>query len=152
MAGRERPRPRCGPGRRLAGRTELPDVYAAGDASAPFDSRSASHSRTEHWGAAAWQGAAAAKAILGEEAGAAPLPSFWSDQYGMRIQCVGHPHLADAATIDGAPGDRDFEAVLTRAGVPVAGLAVDRPRAVPALRELIEAGDPLAPERREPVR
>jgi hypothetical protein len=90
--------------------------------------------------------------MLGEEPDAAPLPSFWSDQYGMRIQCVGHPHLADATTIDGAPGDRDFEAVLTRAGVPVAGLAVDRPRAVPALRELIEAGDPLAPDRREPVR
>jgi NADPH-dependent 2,4-dienoyl-CoA reductase/sulfur reductase-like enzyme len=134
------------------GRTEAPDVYAAGDVSASFDSRSDSHSRTEHWGAAAWQGAAVAKAMLGEEPGPAPLPSFWSDQYGIRIQCVGHPHLADAAVIDGTPAGRDFQAVLTRAGVPVAGLAVGRPRAVPALRELIETSDPLASDRKEPVR
>jgi 3-phenylpropionate/trans-cinnamate dioxygenase ferredoxin reductase subunit len=134
------------------GRTEAPDVYAAGDVSASFDSRSDSHSRTEHWGAAAWQGAAVAKAMLGEEPGPAPLPSFWSDQYGIRIQCVGHPHLADAAVIDGTPASRDFQAVLTRAGVPVAGLAVGRPRAVPALRELIETSDPLASDRKEPVR
>ena len=134
------------------GRTEAPDVYAAGDVSAPFDSRSDSHARTEHWGAAAWQGAAAAKAMLGEEPGVAPMPSFWSDQYGIRIQCVGHPHLADEATIEGTPDDRDFEALLTRAGVPVAGLAVGRPRAIPVLRDLIETGNPLASDRKEPVR
>ncbi len=133
-------------------RTEMPDVYAAGDVCAPFDPRHQAHSRTEHWGAAAWQGAAAAKAMLGEEAGPPPLPSFWSDQYGVRIQCVGHPHLADSAHFDGAPTDRDFEVLLTRAGLPVAGLAVGRPRAIPSLRKLIEAGEPLASDRKEPVR
>ncbi len=90
--------------------------------------------------------------MLGEYAGTPPLPSFWSDQYGIRIQCVGHPHLADSAVLDGSPADRDFEAVLTRAGVPVAGLAVGRPRAIPALRDLIEAGEPLAFDRKEAVR
>lgn len=132
-----------------AGRTRAPDVYAAGDVCAPFDPRHDSYSRTEHWGAAAWQGAAAAKAMLGEEIDPAPLPSFWSDQYGIRIQCVGHPHLADSVVIDGAPAERNFEAVLTRAGVPVAGLAVGRPRAVPPLRELIETSAPLASDRKE---
>jgi 3-phenylpropionate/trans-cinnamate dioxygenase ferredoxin reductase subunit len=134
------------------GRTEVPDVYAAGDVCAPFDSRGGSHLRTEHWGAAAWQGAAAAKAMLGEEPGPAPLPSFWSDQYGFRIQCVGHPHLADSSVVDGSPAARDFEALFTRDGVPVAGLAVGRPRAIPALRQLIETSVPLASDRKEPVR
>jgi NADPH-dependent 2,4-dienoyl-CoA reductase/sulfur reductase-like enzyme len=134
------------------GRTEVPDVYAAGDVCAPFDPRSDSHSRTEHWGAAAWQGAAAAKAMLGEEVGPPPLPSFWSDQYGIRIQCVGHPHLADTVAIDGSPADRDFEALLSRDGMPVAGLAVGRPRAIPVLRQLIETSDPHASDRKEPVR
>ncbi len=133
------------------GRACARDVFAAGDASLPFDPRHGCYSRTEHWGAAAWQGAAAARAMLGEYPGTPPLPSFWSDQYGIRIQCVGHPHLADTAVIDGAPADRDFEAVLTRAGVPVAGLAVDRPRAIPALRELIESSGPFASNRKEPV-
>ncbi len=122
------------------GRTALPGVFAAGDASIPFDPRFGAHARTEHWDAAAWQGAAAAKAMLGEEPGAPPLPSFWSDQYGVRIQSVGHPHHGDSVVLDGDPGGRDFEAVFLRGGAPVAGLTVGRPRAIPALRKRIEAG------------
>ncbi len=106
----------------------------------PFDPRFGAHARTEHWDAAAWQGAAAAKAMLGEYPGTPPLPSFWSDQYGLRIQYVGHAHHADAVAFDGDPAERDFEAVFSRGGVPVAGLAVGRPRAIPALRKRIEAG------------
>ncbi len=131
------------------GRTALPGVFAAGDATIPFDHRFGAHARTEHWDAAAWQGAAAAKAMLGEEPGTPPLPSFWSDQYGLRIQSVGHPHHADEVAIDGDPSSRDFEAVFSRAGVPVAGLAVGRPRAIPAFRKRIEAGHLAASEPRE---
>lgn len=122
------------------GRTTLPDVYAAGDASIPFDHRFGRHARTEHWDAAAWQGAAAARAMLGDEPGIPPLPSFWSDQYGVRIQCVGHPQHGEAVLVEGDPAARDFEAVFVRAGRPVAGLAVGRPRAIPSLRKRIEAG------------
>lgn len=134
-----------------AGRTALPGVYAAGDASLPFDPRFGAHARTEHWDAAAWQGAAAAKAMLGEYPGTPPLPSFWSDQYGLRIQSVGHPHHADGVLTEGSPAERDFEAVFTRGGIPVAGLAVGRPRAIPALRRRIEAGDRFALDPKEEV-
>jgi 3-phenylpropionate/trans-cinnamate dioxygenase ferredoxin reductase subunit len=123
-----------------AGRTRLPGVFAAGDASIPFDPRFGAHARTEHWDAAAWQGAAAARAMLGEYPGTPPLPSFWSDQYGLRIQYVGHAHHSDAVVFDGDPASRDFEAVFTRSGVPIAGLAVGRPRAIPALKKRIDAG------------
>ncbi len=123
-----------------SGRTELPGVFAAGDASVPFDPRFGSHARTEHWDAAAWQGAAVARAMLGEYPGTPPLPSFWSDQYGLRIQYVGHAHHADAIVVDGDRDERDFEAVFTRSGVPIAGLAVGRPRAIPALKRRIEEG------------
>jgi len=123
-----------------AGRTVLPGVFAAGDACAPFDPRFGVHARTEHWDAAAWQGAAVAKAMLGEYPGTPPLPSFWSDQYGLRIQYVGHAHHADAIAIDGDPAERDFEATFTRGSTPVAGLTVDRPRAIPALKKRIEQG------------
>jgi NADPH-dependent 2,4-dienoyl-CoA reductase/sulfur reductase-like enzyme len=131
------------------GRTSLPGVLAAGDASIPFDPRFRAHARTEHWEAAAWQGAAAAKAMLDEDPGTPPLPSFWSDQYGVRIQSVGHPHLADSVQVEGDPASRDFEAVFVREGVPVAGLAVGRPRAIPALRKRIEAGHRAAREQEE---
>jgi NADPH-dependent 2,4-dienoyl-CoA reductase/sulfur reductase-like enzyme len=123
-----------------SGRTSLPGVYAAGDASVPFDPRFGVHARTEHWDAAAWQGAAAARAMLGESPGTPPLPSFWSDQYGLRIQYVGHAHYADSVEIEGSPGERDFEAVFTRGGIPVAGLGGGRPRAIPVLRKRIDEG------------
>ncbi len=123
-----------------SGRTALPGVFAAGDASVPFDPRFGAHARTEHWDAAAWQGTAAARAMLGEYPGTPPLPSFWSDQYGLRIQYVGHAQHADSVAIEGDPGERDFEAVFSRAGIPVAGLAVNRPRAIPALRKRIDEG------------
>lgn len=128
------------------GRTALPDVFAAGDVAVPFDPRRGVHARTEHWDAAAWQGAAAARAMLGETAGPPPLPSFWSDQYGLRIQSVGHPHLGDSVLIEGSLGQRDFEAVFLREGAPIAGLAVGRPRAIPVLRKRIEAAHSAASE------
>jgi NADPH-dependent 2,4-dienoyl-CoA reductase/sulfur reductase-like enzyme len=123
-----------------SGRSKLPGVFAAGDASVPFDPRFGTHARTEHWDAAAWQGAAAARSMLGEYPGTPPLPSFWSDQYGVRIQYVGHAHRADAVFIEGDPRQRDFEAIFTRSGIPVAGLAVARPRAIPELKRRIENG------------
>ncbi len=132
-----------------AGRTKLPAVFAAGDASVPFDPRFGVHARTEHWDAAAWQGAAVAKSMLGEYPGTPPLPSFWSDQYGLRIQYVGHAHRSDAVAFDGDPASRDFEAVFTQSGVAVAGLTVGRPRAIPALRKQIDRGHFPAAEREE---
>ncbi len=122
-----------------AGRTSLPHVYAAGDVSRPFDARLGVHVRTEHWDAASRQGAAAAAAMLGDEPRPAPAPSFWSDQYGLRIQYAGHAHVADEVRLTGEPGDADFAALYHREGRPVAGLAVGRPREFAAMRRLIES-------------
>ncbi|HET7122374.1 MAG TPA: FAD-dependent oxidoreductase [Solirubrobacterales bacterium] len=129
-----------------AGRTAVPGVFAAGDAAVPHDPRFGGHARTEHWDAAAWQGRAVARAMLGAEPGTPPLPSFWSDQYGLRVQCIGHPHHGDEVAIEGDPAGRDFEALFLRRGVPVAGLAVGRPRAIPAFRKRIEASHRPEPE------
>ena len=120
------------------GRTALPHVFAAGDVTRGFDHHIGEHRRSEHWEAAARQGTAVARAILGEEPRPAPLPSFWSDQYGLRIQYVGHADLSDEATIEGRLDDRDFCVVYTRAGRPVGVLAVDNPRAVARLRKEID--------------
>jgi hypothetical protein len=42
--------------------------------------------------------------------------------------------------VEGKPGERDFEAIFIRGGVPIAGLTVDRPRAIPTLKKRIERG------------
>ncbi|MFN8111835.1 MAG: FAD-dependent oxidoreductase [Solirubrobacterales bacterium] len=123
-----------------AGRTGIPHVWAAGDVSRPFDPRLFDHVRTELWDAASRQGVAVATAIVGEPPRPPALPSFWSDQYGLRIQYVGHAEGADEVRISGEPGDRDFHVLYQRAGRPVAALTVDRPRELAALRRLIESG------------
>ena len=113
----------CGVAVDDAARSEIPGVYAAGDAA-----------RGAHWEAATRQGAAAAHAMLGL-APPAPAPSsFWSDQYGTRIQLAGDPRCADELLIDGDPRERDFTALYVRDGIVVAGLLAGRPRALPALR------------------
>ena len=121
-----------------AGRTALPDVFAAGDVATSFDPLRGVHRRTEHWDAAARQGAAAAKAMLGEEPDEPPIPSFWSDQYGLRIQYAGHADLADEVRVDGEPGARDFAVVYSRGGEPVGALTLGNPRAFARLRKQIE--------------
>jgi NADPH-dependent 2,4-dienoyl-CoA reductase/sulfur reductase-like enzyme len=118
-----------------AGRTELADIYAAGDAAATYDTFLERHTLSGHWESASRQGIQVAGAILGRDPSPASLSSFWSEQYGTRIQYLGHAPLADAVSIDGDPAARDFTARYTRDGVLVAALAVGRPRAVGALRE-----------------
>lgn len=130
-----------------AGRTALPGVFAAGDASSPFNPQLGQHVRSEHWEAAARQGAAAAHAMLGLKTPPAAPPSFWSDQHGTRIQYVGHPHGADAIAIDGDPDARDFTATYSRRGQPIAALLVGRPHALPELRRRIHDETPT-PERK----
>jgi NADPH-dependent 2,4-dienoyl-CoA reductase/sulfur reductase-like enzyme len=120
-----------------AGRTAIPGIFAAGDASAQFEPRLGAHVRTEHWEAAARQGASAARAMLGLLTPAAAPPSFWSDQHGVRIQFVGDTHGADRLEIDGQPAARDFTALFTHNDRPVAALLVGRPRALPELRQRI---------------
>jgi NADPH-dependent 2,4-dienoyl-CoA reductase/sulfur reductase-like enzyme len=120
------------------GRTALPDVFAAGDVATSFDPHLREHRRTEHWDAAARQGAAAAKAMLGEEPDPPPPPSFWSDQYGLRIQYAGHAEVADDIRVEGEPAARDFAVVYSREGSPVGALTVGNPRAFARLRKQIE--------------
>jgi len=122
------------------GRTEIDAVFAAGDAAATYDRASKHHVPGSHWEAAGRQAVRAARAMLGLEPGRVELTSFWTDQYGLRIQYLGDAKLADAIAIDGEPEDRNFTATFTRAGRPVAALLIDRTRSLPAMRKLISDG------------
>lgn len=122
------------------GRTAAEEVMAIGDAAATFDPLLGRHVGGSHWEAAGRQAVRAARVIVGLEPGPAPLTSFWTDQYGIRIQYLGHAPLADGLEFDGDPAHRNFIATFLREGEPVAGLIVGRPRALPAVRNLIEKG------------
>lgn len=114
------------------GRTETPGVYAAGDVAEAWHPLLGRRLRVEHWTSAAGQGAAVGHAILGEERPHAALPYFWSDQFGLRLQYVGHAERWDEVELDGEPGS--FVARYRERGETVAALAVNRPADVGRLR------------------
>lgn len=122
------------------GQTAIPDVYAAGDAAATFDPALGRHIAGSHWEAAARQGSRAARAMLGHDPGSAPITSFWTDQYGLRIQYLGRSTPGDRVRIDGDPSVANFTATFHRDARPVAALLVGRPHALPAARRMIEEG------------
>ena len=126
------------------GRTAVPDVYAAGDVACAWHPLLGRRVRVEHWTSAAGQGAAVAHAILGDERPFEALPYFWSDQFGLRLQYVGHAESWARVELDGEPGS--FVARYLEAdGAAVAALAVNRPAEVGRLRsELAEAACEVA--------
>lgn len=123
-------------------------VVAAGDL-ARWEWRHAGEERStriEHWEVASQMGTAAARALLAGRAAAEPfdpVPYFWSDQYGVRIQVLGRPEPTDAvAVVDGRldADDGKFVAVYGRGGRLTAALAISRPRQLMAFRPLLAAG------------
>ena len=112
-----------------------PEILAAGDLAGG-----------DHWEAAAHQGRATARAILGLDPPRAAVTSWWSDVHGVRLQGLGSPHGATDLLVDGDRAARSFTAVALRDGAPIAALAVDRPREVPRLRTLLTADPDMAKE------
>jgi 3-phenylpropionate/trans-cinnamate dioxygenase ferredoxin reductase subunit len=68
------------------------------------------------------------------------LSSFWTDQYGLRIQHIGHSRLADHVRIEGEFESPSFTATYIQGGRAVAALLVNQARGLPAARHLIEKG------------
>ncbi|WP_171110455.1 FAD-dependent oxidoreductase [Streptomyces sp. Z423-1] len=114
------------------GRTSLAGVVAVGDCANWYDPRAGAHRRVEHWTGALERPAAAVATLLAGgavEPGVPRPPYFWSDQYGVKIQFVGHAAGADSVTIEeGSAEDRNVLAVYRRAGEPVAALGMNQPR------------------------
>ncbi|MDT0302220.1 NAD(P)/FAD-dependent oxidoreductase [Streptomonospora wellingtoniae] len=120
-------------------RTALPGVYAAGDIAAWPHPRYGGLMRLEHWTNAGEQAAAAVRNLLaGGGTPYTPVPYFWSDQYGMKIQLLGQAAPADTAEIVyGSAEDRKFVALLGRAGMLVGILGLRSTPKVMRLRRLL---------------
>lgn len=119
------------------GRTGASDVFAVGDAAATWHAEAGRHLPGSHWEAAARQATRAAQRMLGRSPRPSAPPSFWSDQYGLRIQYVGHRGAEELLRIDRSGDPRSFIAWFGRADLPVAAVLVNRPRELPAARTAI---------------
>jgi 3-phenylpropionate/trans-cinnamate dioxygenase ferredoxin reductase component len=124
------------------------DVLAAGDVCRwPHPLTGGEPLRVEHWNNAVEQGRLAGRNVLLEAGVRAPhqmVPSMWSDQFGLRIQAVGLPHLADSMRLMEVSPDGDrLVFAAERRGALYAAVAVAAPRRLLWYRREIERGAPF---------
>jgi 3-phenylpropionate/trans-cinnamate dioxygenase ferredoxin reductase subunit len=124
-------------------RTSRPNVFAAGDIARWWHPTLRERLRVEHYENAQNQGVAAAKSMLGQSEPYAPVPFFWSDQYDLTLQYVGHAHGRDDVVFRGDIGSRKFLAYYLREGRLRAAIGINRFRYVNAARRLIRDQTPV---------
>ncbi|HYW27923.1 MAG TPA: FAD-dependent oxidoreductase [Terriglobales bacterium] len=121
------------------GRTDAPDVYAAGDCARFWSPLFESHVRVEHYQTAHRHGTATGRAMTGEGAPFAEAPWFWSDQYELNLQYVGAGLPWDRSVVRGRLGQPPFTTFFLREGRLVGALGVDDGRTIGQVRRLMEA-------------
>ena len=127
-------------------RASDPHVYAAGDV-ANQDHPLLGRIRVEHWDTAIRQGRHAARSMLGDDTPYTQQPYFFTDQYDLGLEYVGHvgPTGYDELVIRGDFASRVTTAFWLRDNHVVAGMHTNDWDAIGAIRSWIgrEAGDDL---------
>lgn len=123
--------------------TSVPGIYAAGDVARWPYGDGGERVRLEHYDNALRQGEAAARNMLGQRQPYAPVPYFWSDQYDLKLQMVGHTAGWDDVLLRGDPDSGSFMGFFIVAGVALAAVAVNRTRELVTLRKLVAARKPV---------
>lgn len=126
-----------------AGRTSAPNVWALGDVASWRDA-TGHQARVEHWSNVADQTRVVVPAMLGRDTSSAVVvPYFWSDQYDVKIQCLGEPEATDTVHLVEDDG-RKFLAYYERDGVLVGVVGGAMPGKVMKVRAKIAAGAPIS--------
>jgi 3-phenylpropionate/trans-cinnamate dioxygenase ferredoxin reductase subunit len=116
------------------------NVYAVGDIAAWPHPIYGDRPRIEHWTSATEQAMVVAQRITGAEITrpADEVPYFWSDQYGLKLQLVGRPDLADRVEVLHDPGTiKGTLAGYFAEGRLTAALAFHSPRLLNRSRPLV---------------
>lgn len=126
-----------------SGRTSAPHVWALGDVASWRDA--AGHQvRVEHWSNVADQTRVVVPAMLDREVpSTVVVPYFWSDQYDVKIQCLGEPEATDTVHIVEDDG-RKFLAYYERDGALVGVVGGGLPGKVMKVRAKVAAAVPIS--------
>lgn len=125
------------------GASSAPHVWALGDVASWRDA-TGHQARVEHWSNVAEQARVLVPVLLGQEApDAVVVPYFWSDQYDVKIQCLGEPEADDIVHIVADDG-RKFLAYYERDGVVAGVVGGGMPGKVMKARSKIAAGAPIS--------
>ena len=126
-----------------AGRTTAPKVWALGDVASWRDA-TGHQARVEHWSNVSDQARVVVPAMLGQDVpSAVVVPYFWSDQYDIKIQCLGEPEATDIVHLVEDDG-RKFLAYYERDGVVVGVVGGGMAGKVMKVRAKIAAAAPIA--------
>lgn len=127
--------------------TNIDGIYAAGDVANAWHPHYQRHLRVEHWANALNQGATAGRNAAGEREAYSALPYFFSDQYDLGMEYVGHGQPGDAVAIRGDLEAREFIAFWHRDGKVTAAMNVNVWNVVDDLKAIITASRPIDPAR-----
>jgi anthranilate 1,2-dioxygenase large subunit len=116
------------------GRTSVPGIWAAGDCTLHHIAIDGMRVRRESWHNAEHQGTAAGRSIAATpEHNPAEEPAwFWTDQFGMNIQIVGHPGRNDEVVLIGQNGREGavYRTIDPRSGRLTSVTAFANPQAI----------------------
>ena len=127
------------------GRTDDPDIFAAGECTSHPNRFAGGRIRLELVQNAVDQAKNVAAAILGRPEPYDEVPWFWSDQYEVKLQMVGIAAGHDAQAVRGDAATGRFSVCYFRAGRLVAINSVNRPGDHMTGRKLLTAGAALTP-------
>jgi NADPH-dependent 2,4-dienoyl-CoA reductase/sulfur reductase-like enzyme len=130
-------------------RTDLPNVYAAGDIADAYHPIAGMRLRSEHWANALHGGAAAARSMLGRSVSYDDIPYFYTDQYDLGMEYSGFGPLAVGADIvyRGDRERREFISFWVAEGRVVAGMNVNVWDVNEAVQGIIRRGNRVDPRR-----
>jgi len=106
-------------------RTSAPDVFAAGDVAATWNTMYHTRIRMEHWANALNQGQTAARNMLSQDSHFTPyakLPYFYSDQYDLGMEYNGYATGWDRVVLRGDRYGREFLAFWLKDGRVLAAM------------------------------
>lgn len=118
-------------------------IFAAGDVANAWHPHYRRHLRVEHWANALNQGITAGHNAAGNREPYARLPYFFSDQYDLGLEYIGHAESNDAVTIRGDRDTREFIAFWHRDSTVVAAMNVNVWGVVDELKAIIETRAPV---------
>jgi len=96
--------------------------------------------RIEHWEVATEHAAELARFwTSGERSTAVTIPYFWSDQYGKKIQMLGHPRPSDdVVMVEGSRESGKWLALYSRDGYVTGAVSLSQPRGLALSKKLLE--------------
>lgn len=127
-------------------RTSASDIYAAGDIANAEHPLLGRRIRVEHWDNAIEQGRVAARNMAGGDVAYDRLPYFFTDQYDLGMEYVGHIPADgyDEVVLRGDPEAYAFTAFWVSGGRVTAGMHANDWDAIDPIRTIVSAGDTVS--------